>query len=118
MSSRFTSAGVGVSTSSSKSDAYVDSAARRINGVDADLSTAQAGATLFYRGDRILPYVMASVNEDLDEQPGVDGSYGLVGAGVALSLSDNFSLALTAQKMVAKSHEDVTTFGATLRRGF
>lgn len=109
---------LGVSMSSSTTDAYVDNAARRIAGVDADLSTAQAGAALFYKGDRILPFIMASVNEDLDDQAGVDGSYGMVGAGVALPISDNFSLALTAQKMVAKENEEVTTFGATLRRGF
>jgi hypothetical protein len=109
---------VGVSVSNSKTDSYVDSAARRIAGVDADLTTAQLGGALFYRGDSFLPYIMASVNEDLDDQPGIDGSYGMVGAGVALPISQAFSLSLSAQQMIAKEHESVTTFGATLRRGF
>lgn len=109
---------LGVSTSSSKTDAYTDNAGRKIGKVDSDLSTATLGGALFYRGDGILPYISASLSEDLDDTPGVDGSYGTIGAGVALPLSDNLSVAFTAQRLLAKEHEEETTIGATLRRGF
>ena len=109
---------LGVSVSSSTTDAYTDNAGRRIGEIDSDLSTAVLGGALFYRGDSFLPYISASLNEDLDDQPGVDGSYGVIGAGFAAPLSDNLSIAFMVQRLLAKDNEEETTVGATLRRGF
>lgn len=107
-----------ISASSSKTDGYTDNAGRRIGSVDSDLTTAILGGSLFYRGDRFLPYLSASLNEDLDDQPGVDGSYGVIGAGFAAPLSADLSIAVGVQRLVGKTYEEETTVGATLRRGF
>lgn len=107
-----------ISASSSKTDGYTDNAGRRIGSVNSDLTTAILGGSLFYRGDRFLPYLSASLNEDLDDQPGVDGSYGVIGAGFAAPLADGLSIAVGVQRLVGKTYEEETTVGATLRRGF
>ncbi len=110
--------GVGVSVSSSETEAYQDNANRPVAGNDVDMTVLSGGASLFYTGAAWLPYVSASVNHETDGAPGVDTDYGLIGAGVAIPVSDQFSLAFTGQVLVGKSNESQSTFGVTLRRAF
>lgn len=110
--------GVGVSASSSETDAYQDNANRPVAGNDVDMTVLSGGASLFYTGGAWLPFVSASVNHQTDGAPGVDTDYGLIGAGVAIPVSDMFSVAFTGQVLVGKSNESQSTFGVTLRRAF
>lgn len=110
--------GVGISTSSSETDAYQDNANRPVAGNSVDMTVLSGGATLFYTGGAWLPYVSASFNHQTEGAPGVDSDYGLIGAGVAVPVSDLFSLAFTADVLVGKSNESQSTFGVTLRRAF
>ncbi|MDO8901336.1 MAG: autotransporter outer membrane beta-barrel domain-containing protein [Phenylobacterium sp.] len=110
--------GLGVSASSSETDAYRDNANRPVAGNKVDMTVISGGASLFYTGGAWLPYVSASFNHQTDGAPGVDTDYGLIGAGVAIPVSELFSLAFTAQTLVGKSNESQSTFGVTLRRAF
>jgi outer membrane autotransporter protein len=109
---------LGISASSSDTDGYRDNAGRSIPGVETDLTTASAGAAVFWRGERVLPFVAVTFNEELDTLAGQDSSYALIGAGLEAAVADRLSVAVSLQTLVGKSRERETSVGLTLRRGF
>ena len=110
--------GVSVAASRSETDAYQDNANRPIAGSEVEMTLFSGGASLFYVGGAWLPYVAASFNHQSDDTLGVDGEYGVIGAGVAIPLSDRLSLAVSGQTLIGKENEGQSVLGFTLRRAF
>ncbi|HEX2562072.1 autotransporter outer membrane beta-barrel domain-containing protein [Phenylobacterium sp.] len=109
---------LGISASASDTDGYRDGAGRLIPGVETDLTTASVGAAAYWRGERVLPFVAVTLNEELDGPASQDSSYALVGAGFEAAVADRLSVALSVQTLIGKSGERETSVGLTLRRGF
>lgn len=104
--------------SGSKTDAYTDSNNLPIGGVETDTTLGSLGASFYYTGGMVTPYLALNYNQQLDGPAGVDKSYGVVGAGVIVQAGGGVAVIAGASGLVDKSGETSTGVNVTLRRGF
>ncbi len=110
---------LGVSYVKSETDAYTDSNGFPIGGVESDTTLATLGATWYLTGGGVLPFVSLAATRQLnDDIPGLDRTYGTVGAGLVMTIADGVNLVGSVQHLIGKEFEEGTTFSLTLRKGF
>lgn len=106
-----------VAWSKTETDAYTDSNGFPIGGVESDSTIGSVGGTAFFTGGSVTPFLNLSFNQHLEDQIGIDESWGTVGAGFVARLG-RAAIVASVDTTVSKSDGEETSFHLTLRGGF
>lgn len=109
---------VGYSYTKETFDSYIASDSTPVNPSRTRLGRVTFGTEAAYRGDTLMPYVLASFERDVEVSGGPGEREGFVFGGGARLMAERYSLDLYGSKESGRQGESATSFGINFRLSF